>query len=158
MRLFRKTLLFFIGVIVFQSALTIPLITNLVHRINLSEAQLELEGESTILYDSFNSWKRQIWMSLIQHGTGTDLNSLRELLLSTKVDAIVLKDARGRIFAMAQGVPGSFMMTDLEGLSNVKMHPYLELTRIRGTFCLVGVTSIAGPPGAGPSGRAGTCF
>ncbi|MGA2615560.1 MAG: ATP-binding protein [Spirochaetia bacterium] len=150
MRLFRKTLLFFIGVIVFQSALTIPLITNLVHRINLSEAQLELEGESTILYDSFNSWKRQIWISLIQigqHDTGRSFSSLRELLLSTKVDAIVLKDARGRIFAMAQGVPGSFMMTDLEGLANVKMHPYLELSRIGGTFSLVGVTSLAGPAG-----------
>ena len=68
MRLFRKTLLFFIGVIVFQSALTIPLITNLIHRINVSEAQAELEAESGILYDSFNSWKRQIWISLIQIG------------------------------------------------------------------------------------------
>ena len=155
MRLFRKTLLFFIGVIVFQSALTIPLITNFVHRINLSEAQRELEDESTILYDSFNSWKRQIWMSLIQmsrtpgaaESPDRAARSLRELLLSTKVDAIVLKEPGGRISAMAQGAPGSFVMTDLEGLANVKSHPYLELSLIRGTYCLLGISSMADQAG-----------
>jgi len=159
MRLFRKTLLFFIGVIVFQSALTIPLITNLIHRINLSEAQRELDDESSILYDSFNSWKRQIWISLIEISRGSTAGSpgsaavassspdvvsrsLRELLLSTKVDVIVLKDAGARISAMAQGAPGTFTMTDLEGLANVKSHPYLELSLIRGIFCLVGTASL----------------
>ncbi len=145
MRLFRKTLLFFIGVIVFQSALTIPLITNLIHRINVSEAQAELEAESGILYDSFNSWKRQIWISLIQigrDGMGRSARSLREMLLTTKVDAIVLKDPLGRISAMVQGAPGTFTMTDLEGLANVKEHPYLELSLVHGTFCLVGVAAL----------------
>ncbi|HUI71084.1 MAG TPA: ATP-binding protein [Spirochaetia bacterium] len=159
MRLFRKTLLFFIGVIVFQSALTIPLITDFVHRINLSEAQGELEDESSILYDSFNSWKRQIWISLIEIQRGgiagspsgsaglyaspdVTSRSLRELLLSTKVDVIVLKDARAMISAMAQSVPGTFTMTDLEGLANVKSHPYLELSLIRGIFCLVGTAQL----------------
>ena len=148
MRLFRKSLLFFIGVILFQSALTIPLITNLVNRINFSEAQGELENESGVLFDSFNSWKRQIWISLIQIGRQSPApfsRSFRELLLSTKVDAIVMKDPGGRISALVQGVPGTFTMTDLDGLANVKAHPYLELSLIRGTFCLVGVTSRAGP-------------
>ncbi len=145
MRLFRKTLLFFIGVIVFQSALTLPLITNLIHRINRSEAERELEEESTILYDSFNAWKRQVWISLIgirEERADRTSRSLRELLLSTKVDVIALKDSRGRISAMAQGAPGSFLMTDLEGLANSKSHPYLELSIIRGIYCLVGTTSL----------------
>ncbi len=156
MRLFRKTLLFFIGVIFFQAALTIPLITNLIHRINVSEAQTELEGESGILFDSFNSWKRQIWISLIQIGQGNALRaarSLRELLLTTKVDAIVMKDRRGGISAMVQGAPGTFTMTDLEGLANVKEHPYLEMSLIRGTFCLVGVVSRTGPDGGPRTGE-----
>ncbi|HTP57615.1 MAG TPA: HAMP domain-containing protein, partial [Spirochaetia bacterium] len=147
MRLFRKSLLFFIGVILFQSALTIPLITNLVNRINFSEAQAELENESGILFDSFNSWKRQIWISLIEIGRQSappSSRSFRELLLSTKVDAIVTKDAGGRVSALIQGLPGTFAMTDLDSLANVKTHPYLEFSLIRGTFCLVGVTSRPG--------------
>jgi len=161
MRLFRKTLLFFIGVIVFQSALTIPLITNLIHRINVSEAQAELEAESGILYDSFNSWKRQIWISLIEigrSGVGHSTRSLREMLLSTKVEAIVVKDSKGRVSGMVQGAPGTFTMTDLEGLANMKEYPHLELSLIRGTFCLVGVAALdrgRADPGAAPADRAG---
>ena len=67
MKLFRKTLLFFIGVIVFQSTLTILLITNVARRANLADAQRELEDEASVLYDGFNSWKRQIWKSLDSH-------------------------------------------------------------------------------------------
>ncbi|MFI5369752.1 MAG: hypothetical protein ACHQ1F_12155, partial [Spirochaetia bacterium] len=69
MKLFRKTLLFFIGVIVFQSTLTILLITNVARRANLADAQRELEDEASVLYDGFNSWKRQIWKSLIDIGS-----------------------------------------------------------------------------------------
>jgi signal transduction histidine kinase len=145
MRLFRKTLAFFIGVIIFQSALTFPLIVNLTRRINRSEAQQELRDESTILYDSFNSWKRQVWISLIQiYRSNADEAALtsRELLLSTKVDAIVVANARGKLLAFVQDSPGSFVMADLEGLANMKSHPYLELSLLRGTLCLVGTASL----------------
>ena len=70
MKLFHKTLLFFIGVIAFQSILTILLITNVTGRANLADARRELDDEASILYDGFNSWKRQIWKSLI--GIGND--------------------------------------------------------------------------------------
>ncbi len=142
MRLFRKTLLFFVGVIVFQAALTIPIITNLINRINHSEAQQELTDESAILYDSFNSWKRQVWISLIGITRAADGPlALRELLLSTKVDLIIVK-RQGTVASMAQTLPGSLLMSDLEGLANVKSHPYLELSLIHGVFCLVGVASL----------------
>ena len=116
MKLFTKTLLFFIGVIVFQSALTILLITNVTRRANLSDAQKELEDEAAILYDSFNSWKRQIWISLISIRNDRGLarqpfdereRSLREKRLSTKVDALILEDVRGFIPDIVQGSPGS---------------------------------------------------
>jgi signal transduction histidine kinase len=151
MKLFRKTLLFFIGVIVFQSALTILLITNVARRANLADAQRELEDEASVLYDGFNSWKRQIWKSLIdianEHelpGQGTDERerSLKELLLVAKVDALAMKSAQGFISDVVQTSPGTLVMSDLQSLTNNKAHPYIELASVRGTLCLVGVTGL----------------
>jgi hypothetical protein len=103
MKLFRKALLFFIGAILFQSVLTFLLVTNITRRTNLDDAERELGEESSILYESFNSWKRQIWVSLIDIADTRGLSlrdvedlgrSLREIRLSTKVDALVLKADR----------------------------------------------------------------
>ena len=156
MKLFTKTLLFFIGVIVFQSALTILLITNVTRRANLSDAQKELEDEASILYDGFNSWKRQIWISLISIHNDRELarqpfdereRSLREKRLSTKVDALVLEDVRGFIPDIVQGSPGSLETSDLQVLRNDRPHPYIELVSIRGELCMVGVTALDAGPG-----------
>jgi signal transduction histidine kinase len=153
MKLFRKTLLFFIGVIVFQSGLTILLITNVARRANLADAQRELEDEASVLYDGFNSWKRQIWKSLIDlandhglPGQGADERerSLMEFLLVTKVDALAVKGAQGLISDVVQTSPGTLVMSDLQSLTNDRAHPYIELASVRGTLCLVGVTGVAG--------------
>ena len=56
---------------------------------------------------------------------------------------------------MVQGAPGTFTMTDLEGLANVKEHPYLELSLVHGTFCLVGVAAL--DQGAHRGGPTWTC-
>jgi signal transduction histidine kinase len=156
MKLFRKTLLFFIGVIFFQSALTILLITNVARRANLGDAQRELEDEASVLYDGFNSWKRQIWKSLIDianerglPGQGTDQRerSLKELLLVTKVDALAVKSAQGFISDVVQTSPGTLVLSDLQYLTNSKAHPYIELDSVHGTLCLVGVTGLPLPGG-----------
>ncbi len=160
MKLFRKTLLFFIGIIAFQSILTILLVTNVTRRANSADARRELEGEASILYDGFNSWKRQIWKSLIaianesaltQRPSDASVRSLKELLLETKVDVLALKDSRGYVSQLAQTAPGALMLSDLQELANVKPHPYIELAMIRGILCLVGVTSLAEQGGTGSS-------
>lgn len=159
MKLFRKTLLFFIGIIAFQSILTILLVTNVTRRANEADARRELETEASILYDGFNSWKRQIWKSLIAIANESSLagqpsdasaRSLKELLLETKVDLLVMQDSRGHVSQLVQAAPGSLMLSDLQGLANVKPHPYIELAMIRGILCLVGVTSLAEQGGTGP--------
>ena len=141
MKLFTKTLLFFIGVIVFQSALTILLITNVTRRANLSDAQKELEDEASVLYEGFNSWKRQIWVSLIALHNDRELarrssdggdRFLREKLLETKVDALVLRDARGSITDLVQVSPGSLVYSDLQFLDSARPYPHIELVSIRG--------------------------
>jgi len=159
MKLFTKTLLFFIGVIAFQSALTILLITNVTRRANLADARRELEDEASILYDSFNSWKRQIWNSLIgiqndrrlarvlatHHGHQPEedfTGYLKEVLFVSKIDYFILRDPSGPALDVITLTYGTFEFADLKEFSNRKPHPYLELRLVRGTLCLLGVTTI----------------
>jgi signal transduction histidine kinase len=156
MKLFRKTLIFFVGAIVFQSILSMLLITNVTRRANLTDAQRELESEASILYDGLNSWKRQIWISLVQIGADAGITwestaerdrSLMQMLLSSKVDALVVKNNGGMVTAMVQSHPGTWFMTDMADLKNAKEQPYIETMPVGGTLCIVGVTTVAQPRG-----------
>lgn len=159
MKLFTKTLIFFIGIIAFQSILTILLITNVTRRANLADARRELEDEASILYDSFNSWKRQIWISLIGIGNDRDLSgliaashrrpfqgdvttALKEFLLVSKVDYLVLADPGGSTLEFIPVTYSTFELADLRCLANEKPHPYIELRFVRDTLCMVGVTAL----------------
>src|SRR4030042_2885386 len=106
MTLFYKPRLFFVGVIAFQSALPILLVSGLTRRSNLAEARRELADEAAIIYESFNSWKRQMWASLIGIGNDRPLARtpdppaassprLPEAILVAKVDCLILKRAGG---------------------------------------------------------------
>ena len=66
-------------------------------------------------------------------------------LLSSKADALVLKNADGAVAAMIQSRPGTWLAADVAGLAKVKEHPYIETMRLGGTLCIVGVTTVAGP-------------
>ncbi len=154
MKLFRKTFLFFIGVIVFQAALTILLITNATRRANLDDAHRELDDEATVLYDGFNSWKRQIWKNLIELAHAPQVaraapdaldRSLRELLLTTKVDALAVKTTRGGVLDFVQVSPGTLVISDLQDLANTRAHPYIAMESVGSSLCLVGVTRIDAP-------------
>jgi signal transduction histidine kinase len=163
MKLFTKTLLFFVGVIAFQLVLALVLVTNVTRRVDFSEAQRELEGEAAVLSDSFNSWKRQIWISLIgirnSRGFARALSSsqghlpddaltgaLRDLFVS-KVDALVLADPGTHALDVVSVTYNTLDIADLRGLVNRKDQPYLELTVIRGVLCLLGVTRLPLLPG-----------
>jgi len=158
MKLFYKTLLFFVGVIAFQSALTILLVSGLTRRSNLAEARRELADEAAIIYESFNSWKRQMWASLIGIGNDRRLartldpsagsprraygGPLQELILVAKVDCLILKRPGAEILEVLPSGYLTFTAADLGALQRVKPHPYLELRILHGTLCLVGVTII----------------
>jgi signal transduction histidine kinase len=152
MKLYRKTILFFIGVIAFQSILTVLLVTDLTRRANLADAQKELENEASVLYEGFNAWKRQIWINLIALMADRQLErrltdererTLRELLLVSKVDALALNDAEGGgVSSLVQTSPGVLLLSDAHILVKSRPHPYIELVAIQGTLCLVGTTSL----------------
>ena len=159
MKLFKKTLLFFIGIIAFQSVLTGLLITNVTRRANLDDARGELTAEASIIYDSFNSWKRQMWVSLIGIRNDPGLArlllvyrgrlpleeytvSLKEFLFVSKIDYLILNDPQSTAFEIVPVGYGTFSAADLGVLSNSRPDPYLELRLIRHVLCLVGVTSL----------------
>jgi signal transduction histidine kinase/HAMP domain-containing protein len=159
MKLFTKTLLYFVGVIAVQAVLSVLLVTNVTRRADLADAGRELEGESTILADSFYSWKRQIWISLVgitndqrlgallasAHGHSAQevlTGALKGFVFVSKVDVMVVGDSRAHVFDIIPVTYNTFDWNDLLGLSNVKTQPYLELRLIRGALCLVGITRV----------------
>jgi nitrogen-specific signal transduction histidine kinase len=166
MKLFTKTLLFFVGVIAVQAVLSVLLVTNVTRRADLSEAGQELEGEATILADSFNSWKRQIWISLIgftrdqrlgvllsaSRGRPTQevlMGALKGFVFISKIDLLVVGDARAHLLDLIPVTYNTFELADMKELTNTRDHPYLELRLIHGVLCLVGVTRVSvaeGPP------------
>jgi nitrogen-specific signal transduction histidine kinase len=165
MKLFTKTLLFFVGVIAVQAVLCVLIVTNVTRRTDLADAGRELEGEATILADGFYSWKRQIWVSLIgitnekrlgallaaAHGRPTQeilTGALKGFVFTSKVDIMVVADPRARLLDVIPVTYNTFNMADLWALSNVKDQPYLELRLIRGALCLVGVTRVADSRGS----------
>jgi len=165
MKLFTKTLLFFIGVIAVQAVLSVLLVNNVTRRADLADAGRELGDEATILADSFNSWKRQIWISLIgmtndrrlgtllsaTSGRATQeplMGALKSFVFVSKIDLLVVGDPRARVLDLIPVTYNTFELADLARLSNEKSHPYLELRIIHGVLCLVGITrvSAAGEP------------
>ena len=165
MKLFTKTLLFFVGVLAVQAVLCVLLVTNVTHRADLADAGLELEGEASILADGFYSWKRQIWISLIgitndkrlgtllaaSHGRPTQevlTGALKGFVFTSKVDVMVVLDSRAGVLDVIPVTYNTFNMADLWELSNSKDQPYLELRLIRGALCLVGVTRVADARGS----------
>ncbi len=165
MKLFTKTLLFFVGVIAVQAVLCFILVTNVTRRTDLADAGRELEGEASILAEGFYSWKRQIWISLIgitndkrlgamlaaSHGRPTQevlTGALKGFVFTSKVDVMVVVDPRARILDVIPVTYNTFNMADLWGLKNEKYQPYLELRLIRGALCLVGVTRVTDEQGS----------
>ena len=160
MKLFTKTLLFFVGVIAVQAVLSVLLVTNVTRRADRADASRELEGEATILADSFNSWKRQIWISLIgitndqrlgallvaSRGLPTQevlTGALKGLVFVSKVDLLVVGGTRAHSLDLIPVTYNTFELSDLQVLANVKNQPYLELRVIGSVLCLVGVTRVS---------------
>jgi PAS domain S-box-containing protein len=152
-KLFTRTLLFFACVIGLQALLAIFAITSLTGRANLADARRDLGRESTILFDSLHAWKRQFWISIngiVADRRLADLRSarpaerrdqyLRELMLASKADAVVLRTAGGATRPMvASGDPlGAEVVT---AVTDRPPHTHLELVSAGGSLCLLAVAT-----------------
>ena len=159
MKLFTKTLLFFISAIVFQSALTILLITNITTRNNREDALQELRQEAGIVFEDYNSWKRRIWKTLIAlhqeppwpatppapdsaQFQKTLLRTLQDSLSAAGLDLLIVKHAAHSETDIVAFSYNNFSLAELQGIRNQKAHPYIELRVIGAQLCMIGITRL----------------
>jgi signal transduction histidine kinase len=159
MKLFTKTFLFFISIIIIQSSLAFFIITNIIKKNNQEDAKKELTEEASFVYESFNAWKRSLWIDLIRLREDgrlksmlldPDVNSptkqlfsyIRETVLAGGIDCMVIKST---VFPHVELIPyeySIFTLSDLQSLRKIKDHPYLQTALIGTGLNLVGTCSL----------------
>ncbi len=155
MKLFKRTLYIFISLIIFQSGFTILLITNIIKKSNTEDLRSELENESAIIYNSFNSWKRSIWNSLIDLKNDkklkvllskanrinfheTVVKYLAKKFSNAGFDSFVIKGNKIVDFYL---MPLKYRYSNIGALReivNKKNHPYIELKFLDNELLLIG--------------------
>jgi len=158
-RLFSKTLLFFISIIIFQSALIVFLITNIVKKINLEDSKNELTNEASIVYEGYNSWKRNLWINIIGLKNDEQLSSilknyknisfyrklipyLKEKLYTSGADCLILK-SNITVLEIISTRYNMFFLSDVENLIYNRPHPYIETKFLGNTLSMIGAVRIS---------------
>ncbi len=159
MKIFTRTLLFFIAVIIFQSGLTIFFITNITKRNNLEDALKELKYEGTVVSENYNSWKRGIWKSLIELQAVPQMSlfldsrqdiflsnpfkeTLKDFFRNSGIDILVVKNP---LYGQTHFIPvtyNNFSLADVKNLERRKPHPYLELRILGNQLCMIGIIQL----------------
>jgi PAS domain S-box-containing protein len=159
MKLFTKTFIFFISIIIIQSNLTFFIITNIIKKNNLQDAKKELTEEATFVYESYNSWKRSIWISLNAIREDESLKQIllsregfsvrrrllsyaKEHILSSGIDCVLIKSGSYPHLELIPYEYSIFTLSDLEELSNLKPHPYIEITFLGDVLSMVGTVRV----------------
>ncbi|MCF7928388.1 MAG: HAMP domain-containing protein [Spirochaetales bacterium] len=65
MKLFYKTFLSFLVLILFQAIGTVVLVSNIVERNNQEDARIELKQDAVFSQEIINGWKRSMWKTMI---------------------------------------------------------------------------------------------
>ncbi|MGQ9616816.1 MAG: ATP-binding protein [Spirochaetota bacterium] len=159
MKLFTKTFFFFMSIIILQSSLTVLFITNFIKKNNIEDAKKELANESMLVYENFNSWKRNIWMSLIHMRddrvlrrrlenyesliSKSDIISyLHEKLPIYNFDYLVIKSNKYPYLEIIPSDRNIFTLPDLKNLRNYKDHPYIEVNFLGHVLTMTGTARI----------------
>lgn len=143
MKLYTRTLLFFIGTVVFQSILVIFFVTGLVLKDNQQEAEKELHFEAVYSYDSYNSWVLSLWRAIFQikndpfvseNISKDDSESrtrmsqyFREFLDSSGIDAVVAINRISRRVDVIAEKNIDISQKNISDFSFTKDHPHIEL-------------------------------
>ncbi len=159
MKLFFRALLFFIGVVIFQSTLTIFLVEGIVTKSNEADARIELENYSKAVYESYTMWVRRLWKTVVKvskdeefeqivtkspglYDTEGLINWSEEILLLSGMDFVVLKFHDSIVFEYLETGNTNLSYENLRGVKAEKEHPYIELREINGGIYLTGILEI----------------
>ncbi len=156
MKLYTKTLLIIIILISFQAILTGVFVTRIISNNNVMDARLELQRESTLIANNFYSWKRHLWKQLMRinhyasdkNPTTIQEEDISTLLISTNVDAVVVRSEVGSFNIETISTSEDFILPDSDELKIYYEHPYMRLYLIQENLYLVGVTGVDYPEGS----------
>jgi len=153
MKLYARTLLFFLGVIGFQALVTAGLILGLVSRDNQNDARMELREESSRVYSAYNSWVRILWKSAVHlesdplllemaaNGVGPSeqgafQSEVSAILRDTGIDAFIIKSGNPPWLYSETLKENTLPIRDFTALRSEKDHPYVSLRMIDGEIFL----------------------
>ncbi|MEW5814331.1 MAG: histidine kinase dimerization/phospho-acceptor domain-containing protein [Spirochaetota bacterium] len=159
MKIFAKTLIFFISVIIFQSILTTFVITTITHKNNTTEAVYELKGETAGIFENYISWKRSIWKTLIELKNNTKLEQLIatvvkdtdkkpitsyliEQFYNTGIDCFILKKSSSQEVDIIPVTYNLLTLPEAKALENTKSHPYISLQLLVKVLSMVGTVRL----------------
>jgi len=156
-KLFTKTLFFFIALIIFQAVLTLTIITNIVRKNNMEDAKEELTNEAAMVYEGYNSWKRNIWKKLISLKNDTMVvdavryytpstrpflvSALHSKFVRSGIDYIVVKEG-GKAPEVIPLTLNTITLSDVKNLVNTLPHPYIQVTKIAGSLAMIGIVQL----------------
>ena len=155
MRLFTKTFVFFISVIILQASLTIFIITDIIRRNDLEDAKKVLADEARAVNENYFSWKRIIWIDLIGLAREKKLMKIlqsvddpiskalfsqliNEKVFVTGIDCLVVKSKGSPFLDIIPRSYNILTLEDVKELANPIPHPYIRTEFLGSNFCMVG--------------------
>ena len=156
MRLFQKTLLLFITIIILLSVSTTVFITRAINTNQSVDASRELAREASAVYDNFNHWKLLLWRHInllaeenpaLEQGPPDSLDNdlvmaVRQAASRSGVDYAVLRrvsDGR-QLLVPIESTDRPFL--DTQAFRNHKDHPYIEIIKLHNTLYFTAVVRL----------------
>ncbi len=161
MKLYARTLLFFLGVIGFQAFLTAGLIIGLVSRDSQADARRELREESSQVYANYGSWIRILWKSAVFLDSDPEVSRLladavdysgqirmrdgiRDQLKDTGIDSFVIRN-NAAAWLDYQVLEDAYpKIRDFSLLHSSRNHPYVSLKYIEDAVYLTATVELDG--------------
>jgi len=161
MKLFRRTLLSFAGVIVLEAGLASMAIATVVGSMQMDDAGREIRDEARGAFDSLNSWKLAFWKRINELAEDDDLRAaiaasrsspaddrsvivaLRERLSYSGAGAVLLVDARRGLSRLLVFDPSEQQIPDNRRFVVRLPHPYIEVVSAPEGFWFSGEVRLA---------------
>ncbi len=144
MKLYARTLLIIIGLILFQSFLTFILVTNSIKTVNENDYTKELRNETAATLDTFYETKQLLWEGLLkmssagtlleetvissENADSTYSNAVKGLLNQNRVDWVVFRNVPEQHNSGASASAENHLLFSL----NLTLFPFDEFSILQG--------------------------
>ena len=164
MKLFQRTLLSFVGIIMLQGALTIILVTDSIGNAQSVDAWRELRNEAVTVYDNVNAWKRLLWKGSVEFQDDGELKALvasqtriafdprldaylRAAAEKTGADFLIARSGYSRFSSVTVLSEKRLAVPGADNFVNRKEHPYIDTLLMDNSLYFVGTVRVMAPDG-----------